>query len=344
MVQAESMAETGIVTGLLAAPLLGVVTKEDADSAVVVDMARNILGNPYEPDDPAIAPPEGDEGEGSGAQSPSDGGGVLGVTGVRQVGGGPEDGRAKGDQKSGRGEAAGTGGASGPGVRRENRTAGSHRVVVPDGASPSTSPAGRRPRTAGARRRAPHGPRPAVGRGRYRRDGGPRSPAGRSARPGWASPRAANCSGRTASPGRISLGLAPADTGAGHRGQPGRPRASRRPGGHPRRPGGDRCRPGPVPPTRAWGRPVERGRGGQDGRDGRIPTGAGHEGGGLRRQHPQRPWRGAPGFGRGRRSPGFGGPGTGRGAGARWLDRGLWAWRSSSRRSASRPGRSKVTS
>ena len=47
IVQAESMAETGIVTGLLAAPLLGVVTEEDADSAVVVDMARNILGNPY---------------------------------------------------------------------------------------------------------------------------------------------------------------------------------------------------------------------------------------------------------------------------------------------------------
>ncbi len=63
VVQAESMAETGILTGLLAAPLLGVVTEEDADSAVVVDMARSILGNPYEdgtgqgsdprPDDPA---------------------------------------------------------------------------------------------------------------------------------------------------------------------------------------------------------------------------------------------------------------------------------------------------
>ena len=50
IVQAESMADTGIVTGLLAAPLLGVVTKEDADSAVVIDMARNILGNPYEDD------------------------------------------------------------------------------------------------------------------------------------------------------------------------------------------------------------------------------------------------------------------------------------------------------
>ena len=53
IVQAESMAETGIVAGLLAAPLLGVVTEEDADSAVVIDMARNILGNPYDgADDP----------------------------------------------------------------------------------------------------------------------------------------------------------------------------------------------------------------------------------------------------------------------------------------------------
>jgi len=48
IVQTEAMAETGIVTGLLAAPLLGEVTTEDADSAVVVDMARRILGNPYE--------------------------------------------------------------------------------------------------------------------------------------------------------------------------------------------------------------------------------------------------------------------------------------------------------
>ena len=63
IVQAESMAETGIVTGLLAAPLLGVVTKEDADSAVVVDMARNILGNPYEEQEA--------DGEGTG---PHDGG------------------------------------------------------------------------------------------------------------------------------------------------------------------------------------------------------------------------------------------------------------------------------
>ena len=60
VVQAESMAETGIVTGLLAAPLLGVVTKEDADSAVIVDMARKILGNPYEDDDGSESSSDGD--------------------------------------------------------------------------------------------------------------------------------------------------------------------------------------------------------------------------------------------------------------------------------------------
>jgi Na+/melibiose symporter-like transporter len=123
MVQAESMAETGIVTGLLAAPLLGVVTKEDADSAVVIDMARNILGNPYAADEPgesapALGPGKVD-GNGAGGQSPSEGGGVLGVTGVRQVGGGPVDGLAMGDQKSGRGAPtgveAGDGSATGAG-------------------------------------------------------------------------------------------------------------------------------------------------------------------------------------------------------------------------------------
>ena len=53
------MAETGIVAGLLAAPLLGEVTKEDADSAVVVDLARDILGDPYE-DERASGETEGD--------------------------------------------------------------------------------------------------------------------------------------------------------------------------------------------------------------------------------------------------------------------------------------------
>jgi MFS family permease len=118
VVQAESMAETGIVTGLLAAPLLGVVTKEDADSAVVIDMARDILGNPYAPDDPEADPTPG--ALGAGDQEPagaghaagddvqsSDGGGVRGVTGVRQVGGGPDDGLAMGVQKFGWGEPTG---------------------------------------------------------------------------------------------------------------------------------------------------------------------------------------------------------------------------------------------
>jgi hypothetical protein len=41
-----------------------VVTKEDADSAVVIDMARNILGNPYE---------EGDGEEDPGGADPTAG-------------------------------------------------------------------------------------------------------------------------------------------------------------------------------------------------------------------------------------------------------------------------------
>jgi Na+/melibiose symporter-like transporter len=100
IVQAESMSETGLVTGLLAAPLLGVVTEEDADSAVVVDMARNILGNPYEDDEgPAELTTGGDTGPVQGWSV----GGSLGVTGVDQVGGGPVGERENGDQKFGRG-------------------------------------------------------------------------------------------------------------------------------------------------------------------------------------------------------------------------------------------------
>jgi len=102
IVQAESMAETGIVTGLLAAPLLGVVTEEDADSAVVIDMARNILGNPYELDDTPAALPAGESKDGGSGQEDSPGG-SLGVTGVDQVGGGPAGDWENGDQKSGRG-------------------------------------------------------------------------------------------------------------------------------------------------------------------------------------------------------------------------------------------------
>jgi Na+/melibiose symporter-like transporter len=107
VVQAESMAETGIVTGLLAAPLLGVVTQEDADSAVVIDMAQNILGNPYADDETDEDPQALGPGAQPGGQSPSVDGGFRGVTGVRQVGGGPEEGRAMGDQKLGWGDPTG---------------------------------------------------------------------------------------------------------------------------------------------------------------------------------------------------------------------------------------------
>jgi Na+/melibiose symporter-like transporter len=115
IVQAESMAETGIVTGLLAAPVLGVVTKEDADSAVIVDMARKILGNPYEDEDEdededgSESPSEDDPSDPS---DPSD----RGVTGVIQVGGGPVGTDLWIDQKSGprtgAGESTGSGSAT----------------------------------------------------------------------------------------------------------------------------------------------------------------------------------------------------------------------------------------
>ena len=103
IVQAEAMSETGIVTGLLAAPLLGVVTEEDADSAVVIDMARNILGNPYkgldeEPEALAAGPDHSDD-----SQDPSERG-SFGVTGVDHVGGGPVGDLEYGDQKLGRGD------------------------------------------------------------------------------------------------------------------------------------------------------------------------------------------------------------------------------------------------
>jgi len=188
VVQAESMAETGIVTGLLAAPLLGVVTKEDADSAVVIDMARNILGNPYA-DDPDDAPtalgtgsePDGIDPDGSAppggtapgqpvsagtpgpsaqppsaqppsaqppsAQPPSEGG-AGGVTGVRQVGGGPLVGRAMGDQKSGRGPTS----SSSSGTSSPEAVAGS----APPGGSTGVSEAGLSGESMGGRR--PSGP------------------------------------------------------------------------------------------------------------------------------------------------------------------------------------------
>ena len=167
LVQAESMADTGIVTGLLAAPLLGVVTKEDADSAVVIDMARNVLGNPYEdlaPPPPAALPEStgGAQGRSPGGHPSSDGGGDFGVTGVRQVGGGPEGDLAMGDQKSGRGDSStsegppgssadgsghassdsdngwdsGGGGGGGGGGSSDEGTGG-----VPDGGVATTAPA-----------------------------------------------------------------------------------------------------------------------------------------------------------------------------------------------------------
>ena len=122
VVQAESMAETGIVTGLLAAPLLGVVTEEDADSAVVIDMARNILGNPYEehldeageeddtPGEPTTedepSDPKGESapllsGPALAEGDPDDQGSTRGVLGVDQVGGGPVGDEENGDQKLG---------------------------------------------------------------------------------------------------------------------------------------------------------------------------------------------------------------------------------------------------
>ncbi len=162
IVQAESMAETGVVTGLLAAPLLGVVTKEDADSAVVIDMARNILGNPYkdldDADPPSAPPPSG--GVAPDGHSLSDDGGDLGVTGVLQVGGGPVDDLAIGDQKFGRGESSTLEGTSGSAVDESDRrssaggsdssagttdgksTEGRATTGVPSGGVASTSPGG----------------------------------------------------------------------------------------------------------------------------------------------------------------------------------------------------------
>jgi Na+/melibiose symporter-like transporter len=153
VVQAESMAETGIVTGLLAAPLLGVVTKEDADSAVVIDMARNILGNPYESDpvDPGVEPPDETAGAPPEDQSSSDddgGGGADRVTGVRQVGGGPPVDRAMGDQKSGWGESSRSG-FSEPSSAGGSMGTSETDPDVPDGGRNPSGPSEPREGTAG---------------------------------------------------------------------------------------------------------------------------------------------------------------------------------------------------
>ncbi len=161
VVQAESMAETGIVTGLLAAPLLGVVTKEDADSAVVIDMARNVLGNPYstEEDRTSGGPDSTGEASETDGQLPSDGGvdgavdgGVAGgVTGVRHVGGGPLDGLAIGDQKSGRGSDSSS-----------DRSPSDPSAGAADGGSTGVSEAGRSAESDGGR--SPSGPTGPMGR------------------------------------------------------------------------------------------------------------------------------------------------------------------------------------
>ena len=98
-VEAESMLAKGLVAGVLAAPLIGQVTKEDAYSAVVVDLARQILGNPYEDEDEV----EDEDPSGSSA----DGDGERGVAGVIQVGGGPVGELLGADQKSGLGVGGG---------------------------------------------------------------------------------------------------------------------------------------------------------------------------------------------------------------------------------------------
>ena len=128
VVQAEAMSETGIVAGLLAAPLLGVVTEDDADSAVVVDMARNILGNPYEDlEEPeAAAPANAPSGNG---QEPSTGG-SFGVTGVDQVGGGPAGELENGDQKLGRGDDSSM--PASPSVTASSDWTGPVPIRVPD--------------------------------------------------------------------------------------------------------------------------------------------------------------------------------------------------------------------
>ena len=147
VVQAESMAETGIVTGLLAAPLLGVVTEEDADSAVVIDMARNVLGNPYEnlaPQPPGALPAShrGADGGSPGGHPSSDEGGDLGVTGVRQVGGGPVGDLAMGDQKSGRGESSASEGVPGSSVDGSGHASSDEGTAegVPSGGVAPTAP------------------------------------------------------------------------------------------------------------------------------------------------------------------------------------------------------------
>jgi hypothetical protein len=92
IVQAEAMSETGIVAGLLAAPLMGEVTVEDADSAVIIDMARNILGNPYDTEAAAPALGPGDADDVDDADDAGDAGADgAGATADERPGDGPVD-------------------------------------------------------------------------------------------------------------------------------------------------------------------------------------------------------------------------------------------------------------
>ncbi len=132
--QAESMAETGIVTGLLAAPLLGVVTEEDADSAVVVDMARDVLGNPYEDeeeDSDQVA--DSISSNGSGA-SPGSGGGGVGSDGSGGTDGSPDP----------TPESIGSDGAS-DSVDSDGTSGDDSTRGVPDGGVASPGPTGHPP-------------------------------------------------------------------------------------------------------------------------------------------------------------------------------------------------------
>ena len=140
--QTERVADDGVVRGLLAAPLLGQVTSEDADSAVVVDLARQILGNPYEDEDEDVSDAPGrDEGAPAG---PADAG---------PADAGPADaGPDGGDPASARGS-DGTGDGAGP----EGRP-GAGRQGGPDS---GVAPVGTGPPAGGA---APGGPTPGSGR------------------------------------------------------------------------------------------------------------------------------------------------------------------------------------
>ncbi len=118
--QTERVADDGVLRGLLAAPLLGQVTSEDADSAVIVDLARQVLGDPYEEDDPAGGDPAGGVGSSS---TGSDGTG----DGATPADGRPGDGR-RGGPGSGAPAPGGPPATGGPPVSR----------VPPGGATPGS--------------------------------------------------------------------------------------------------------------------------------------------------------------------------------------------------------------